>query len=79
MTKTDHDHPGFVILLNGYEDLDRDLGDTVFYSGSNSHENTDPDIPGTETTSNWNAKPAKTSNEGIPYFPSKAKVYISYL
>lgn len=31
-----------VVISDVYEDLDRDMGETVFYSGSGSHENTDP-------------------------------------
>ena len=31
--------------LGGYADLDRDLGDTLYYSGSKSHDNTDSKTP----------------------------------
>ncbi|KAI1203491.1 hypothetical protein F5X97DRAFT_330171 [Nemania serpens] len=31
-----------IVVAGTYEDLDTDNGDTLYYSGSNSHENTDP-------------------------------------
>jgi hypothetical protein len=37
-----------IVISGKYEDLDQDRGDTVYYSGSGSHENTDPrNIPDT--------------------------------
>jgi hypothetical protein len=32
-----------------YEDLDEDHGNVLFYSGSDSHENTNPNAPATST------------------------------
>ncbi|KAI0008200.1 PUA-like domain-containing protein [Xylariaceae sp. FL0662B] len=34
-----------IVVSDIYEDLDDDRGDTLFYSGSNSHNNTDPTQP----------------------------------
>ncbi|USW51311.1 Putative PUA-like superfamily, SRA-YDG superfamily protein [Septoria linicola] len=39
-----------VVVSGQYEDLDTDEGETVFYSGSGSHENEDPNQPATSTT-----------------------------
>ncbi|KAG7120511.1 E3 ubiquitin-protein ligase ORTHRUS 1 like [Verticillium longisporum] len=33
-----------IVTSGHYEDLDRDDGDTLFYSGSGSHDNTDPNV-----------------------------------
>ncbi|KAI1506043.1 PUA-like domain-containing protein [Biscogniauxia marginata] len=34
-----------IIVADAYEDLDKDHGDTLYYSGSNSHSNDDPHSP----------------------------------
>ncbi|KAI0096791.1 hypothetical protein GGR51DRAFT_553379 [Nemania sp. FL0031] len=34
-----------IVIAGTYEDLDTDNGDIVYYSGSNSHENTNPERP----------------------------------
>ncbi|KAK7751150.1 hypothetical protein SLS62_006980 [Diatrype stigma] len=34
-----------IVVSSSYADLDRDHGDTLFYSGSNSHKNDDPTRP----------------------------------
>lgn len=39
-----------IVVSNKYADLDRDHGDTLFYSGSNSHKNDDPTRPAPSST-----------------------------
>ncbi|KAJ2985114.1 hypothetical protein NUW58_g5710 [Xylaria curta] len=36
-----------IVVSSTYEDLDTDNGDTLFYSGSNSHDNANPERPAT--------------------------------
>ncbi|KAI1634747.1 PUA-like domain-containing protein [Biscogniauxia mediterranea] len=35
-----------IIVSDSYEDLDKDCGNTIYYSGSNSHNNDNPNTPG---------------------------------
>lgn len=39
-----------MLTIHRYEDLDRDNGETLYYSGSGSHSNTDPNKPSPSTT-----------------------------
>ncbi|WPH03885.1 E3 ubiquitin-protein ligase ORTHRUS 1 [Acrodontium crateriforme] len=39
-----------IVVSGAYEDLDQDRGDVIYYSGSNSHSNTDPRQPPPATT-----------------------------
>lgn len=39
-----------IVVSDKYEDLDRDRGGTLFYSGSNSHKNEDPHHPAPSST-----------------------------
>lgn len=34
-----------IVVSGHYDDLDEDHGNTIYYSGSNSHDNTDPQAP----------------------------------
>jgi len=43
-------HLQSIVLSGKYDDLDRDEGETIYYSGSRSHENTNPNHPGDSTT-----------------------------
>ncbi|KXJ93874.1 PUA-like domain-containing protein [Microdochium bolleyi] len=38
-----------IVIANTYDDLDTDDGDMIYYSGSNSHKNTDPKRPAEST------------------------------
>lgn len=39
-----------IVVSNNYEDLDNDKGETLYYSGSNSHNNRDPMVPAPSST-----------------------------
>ncbi|KAF7191739.1 E3 ubiquitin-protein ligase ORTHRUS 1 [Pseudocercospora fuligena] len=39
-----------VVVSGQYDELDKDAGDTIYYSGSGSHDNEDPNRPGESTS-----------------------------
>ncbi|KAH9904053.1 PUA-like domain-containing protein [Xylariomycetidae sp. FL2044] len=39
-----------IVVSESYHDLDEDRGETLFYSGSGSHDNADPDAPALSTS-----------------------------
>lgn len=51
-----------IVIANKYDDLDTDDGDTIYYSGSNSHTNTDPNRPA-ESTNNTKALKASVRTQ----------------
>lgn len=62
-----------------YDDLDQDHGDILFYSGSNSHENKDPNVPAPSTAgtkalkiSRITRKPVRVLRSGGTYNSKKS-------
>ncbi|CAJ2504381.1 Uu.00g117750.m01.CDS01 [Anthostomella pinea] len=63
----------FSIVLSGkYHDLDRDLGDIIFYSGSGSHTNEDPNKPNESTSGTKSLKASIASQNPVRVLRSGA-------
>ncbi|CAJ2503731.1 Uu.00g111250.m01.CDS01 [Anthostomella pinea] len=54
-----------IVLSSKYHNLDRDLGDIIFYSGSNSHTDEDPNKPNPSTSGTKSLKASIASQNPV--------------